>query len=250
MGFTSSFGKRPARLHSSMMGIRLSSINLRAVSRTRRSSSVSSESNSRKSTPRNLMAIRLLVSVSCRAQGQALEQWKLLKVTKRNKPVKPAPDLVVAFFGRRPQQKEGQQHFLRDRRIDAVARRHQLCPSHPEHERARSRKVNVSAALHLITETIVARGLPRLWAAANPATLRTTLCSADSADVQPAGYPARIHPRRCPTTPRAREFQPRARDIDRSRGDRIHSVPLRKPRRHRQWFPRPGFVAWHWHRGP
>src|SRR4029077_18749283 len=57
MGFTSSLGKRPARLHSSMMGMRLSSINLRVVSRTRRSSSVSKESNSRKSTPRNLMAI-------------------------------------------------------------------------------------------------------------------------------------------------------------------------------------------------
>src|SRR6476660_8487798 len=57
MGFTSSLGKRPARLHSSMMGMRLSSINLRVVSRTRRSSSVSKESNSRKSTPRNLIAI-------------------------------------------------------------------------------------------------------------------------------------------------------------------------------------------------
>src|SRR4029077_19901284 len=40
-----------------MMGMRLSSMNLRVVSRTRRSSSVSKESNSRKSTPRNLMAI-------------------------------------------------------------------------------------------------------------------------------------------------------------------------------------------------
>src|ERR1700683_4576536 len=56
MGLTSSRGKRPARLHASMMGTRLSSINLRAVSRTRRSSSFSNESNSMKSTPRNLMA--------------------------------------------------------------------------------------------------------------------------------------------------------------------------------------------------
>src|SRR5207248_11621117 len=57
MGLTSSRGKRPARLHSSMMGIKLSSMNLRAVSRTNRSSSLSRESNSRKSTPRNLMAM-------------------------------------------------------------------------------------------------------------------------------------------------------------------------------------------------
>src|SRR5580700_4570020 len=56
MGLTSSRGKRPARLHSSMMGMRLSSMNWRVVSRTRRSSSVSSESNWMKSTPRNLMA--------------------------------------------------------------------------------------------------------------------------------------------------------------------------------------------------
>src|SRR5258708_22543864 len=57
MGLTSSFGNRPARLQSSMMGMRLSSMNLRVVSRTRRPSSVSKESTSRKSTPRNLMAI-------------------------------------------------------------------------------------------------------------------------------------------------------------------------------------------------
>src|SRR6266700_8324303 len=56
MGLTSSRGKRPARLHSSMMGTRLSSINFRVVSRTRRSSSLSSESKSIKSTPLNLMA--------------------------------------------------------------------------------------------------------------------------------------------------------------------------------------------------
>src|SRR5580700_5429550 len=56
MGLTSSRGKRPARLHSSMMGTRLSSMNWRVVLRTRRSSSVSSESNWMKSTPRNLMA--------------------------------------------------------------------------------------------------------------------------------------------------------------------------------------------------
>jgi len=56
MGLTSSRGKRPARLHSSMMGMRLSSMNLRVVSRTKRSSSESNESNWMKSTPRNLMA--------------------------------------------------------------------------------------------------------------------------------------------------------------------------------------------------
>src|SRR6266849_1430260 len=57
MGLTSSRGKRPARLHSSMMGIRLSSMNLRAVSRTRRSSSVRRVSKAMKSTPRNFRAI-------------------------------------------------------------------------------------------------------------------------------------------------------------------------------------------------
>src|SRR5437660_7027979 len=54
MGLTNSRGKRPSRLHSSMMGMRLSSMNLRVLSRTRRSSSDSSESNSMKSTPLNL----------------------------------------------------------------------------------------------------------------------------------------------------------------------------------------------------
>ena len=64
MGLTSSRGKRPARLHSSMMGMRLSSMNCREVSRTRRSSSVSRVSNSMKSTPRNLRAMANLDSVS------------------------------------------------------------------------------------------------------------------------------------------------------------------------------------------
>src|SRR5450631_3489842 len=57
MGLTSSRGNRPARLHSSMMGMRLSSMNLRAVSRTRRSSSVSRVSKAMKSTPRNFRAM-------------------------------------------------------------------------------------------------------------------------------------------------------------------------------------------------
>src|SRR5258708_7343998 len=57
MGATSSRGKRPSRLHCSMMGIRLSSMNWRAVSRERRSSSLSSESKPRKSTPLNLKAM-------------------------------------------------------------------------------------------------------------------------------------------------------------------------------------------------
>src|SRR5205823_5096901 len=54
IGFTNSRGKRPSRLHASMIGIRLSSMNLRVLSRTRRSSSERSESNSMKSTPLNL----------------------------------------------------------------------------------------------------------------------------------------------------------------------------------------------------
>src|SRR5690348_9639952 len=57
MGFTSSRGKRPSRLHSSMIGMRFSSMNLRVLSRTSRSSSLSSMSYSMKSTPRNLMAM-------------------------------------------------------------------------------------------------------------------------------------------------------------------------------------------------
>src|SRR3984957_7580284 len=56
IGLANSRGKRPARLHSSMMGTRFSSMNFRAVSRTRRSSSLSKVSKSIKSTPRNLMA--------------------------------------------------------------------------------------------------------------------------------------------------------------------------------------------------
>src|SRR6476661_662457 len=70
IGLTSSRGKRPARLPSSMMGMRLSSMNLRAVSRTRRSSSVRSVSKSMKSTPRNFMAIRnSILSPSSRGAG-------------------------------------------------------------------------------------------------------------------------------------------------------------------------------------
>src|SRR5271157_3347751 len=57
MGLISSLGKRPSRLHSSMMGMRFSSMNLRVLSRTSRSSSPSSVSNSMKSTPLNLIAM-------------------------------------------------------------------------------------------------------------------------------------------------------------------------------------------------
>src|SRR3954453_2724697 len=107
MGLTSSLGKRPARLHSSMMGMRLSSMNLRVVSRTRRSSSVSRESNSRKSTPRNLMAITFLVSVSSprslpRISGRQSGR-KLLKLTKGGGVVKRDSDLE----GHEPQRHEG-----------------------------------------------------------------------------------------------------------------------------------------------
>ena len=59
MGFTNSRGKRPSRLHCSMMGMRFSSMNLRVESRTRRSSSLSRVSKSMKSTPRNLRAINV-----------------------------------------------------------------------------------------------------------------------------------------------------------------------------------------------
>src|SRR6185312_15959551 len=90
MGLTSSLGKRPARLHSSMMGMRLSSMNFRVVSRTRRSSSVSRESNSRKSTPRNLMAISFSFLFHRREPAHALRGWKLLKVTKGGRAVKQA----------------------------------------------------------------------------------------------------------------------------------------------------------------
>src|SRR5580693_1174305 len=75
MGLTSSRGKRPARLHSSMMGTRLSSMNLRVVSRTRRSSSVSSESNWMKSTPRNLMAGMMDLLAGQTYDGSRGEGW-------------------------------------------------------------------------------------------------------------------------------------------------------------------------------
>src|SRR5271163_389082 len=75
MGLTSSRGKRPARLHSSMMGTRLSSMNLRVVSRTRRSSSVRSESNWMKSTPRNLMAGMMNLLGGQTYDGSRGEEW-------------------------------------------------------------------------------------------------------------------------------------------------------------------------------
>src|SRR3984893_18730185 len=90
MGLTSSRGKWPARLHSSMMGISLSSMNFRVVSRTRRSSSVSKESNSRKSTPRNLIAIRFSFLFLRREHKQGRREWKPLKVTKGDRSVKSA----------------------------------------------------------------------------------------------------------------------------------------------------------------
>src|SRR5271170_2173163 len=57
MGLTSSRGKRPSRLHCSMIGMRLSSMKSRAVLRVSSSSSESRLSNPRKSTPLNLNAI-------------------------------------------------------------------------------------------------------------------------------------------------------------------------------------------------
>src|ERR1700722_12685866 len=79
MGFTNSRGKRPARLHSSIIGTRFSSMNLRAVSRTRRSSSLSKVSKSMKSTPRNLMAGILSLS----SQRRQTANGKLIKVAER-----------------------------------------------------------------------------------------------------------------------------------------------------------------------
>src|SRR5580658_1067974 len=75
MGLTSSRGKRPARLHSSMMGTRLSSMNLRVVSRTSRSSSVRSESNWMKSTPRNLMAGMKNLLAGQTYDGSRSKEW-------------------------------------------------------------------------------------------------------------------------------------------------------------------------------
>src|SRR5580692_7884496 len=75
MGLTNSRGKRPARLHSSMIGTRFSSINLRAVSRTRRSSSLSNVSKFIKSTPRNLMA-----GIKFHSTSQQTANGKLIKV--------------------------------------------------------------------------------------------------------------------------------------------------------------------------
>src|SRR5579871_65535 len=54
MGLTNSRGNRPSRLHCWMMGMTLSSTNLRVVSRTSRSSELRRESSSMKSTPLNL----------------------------------------------------------------------------------------------------------------------------------------------------------------------------------------------------
>ena len=77
MGLTSSRGKRPARLHSSMMGIRLSSMNLRVVSRTRRSSSVSRVIELEEINALNLMAgIRLtFVAEYCDAEREGVP-WR------------------------------------------------------------------------------------------------------------------------------------------------------------------------------
>src|SRR5579862_1177400 len=69
MGLTNSRGKRPARLHSSIIGIRLSSINLREVSRTSRSSSLSSASNWMKSTPRNFRDMKVCSPAVAAVQG-------------------------------------------------------------------------------------------------------------------------------------------------------------------------------------
>src|SRR5579859_560132 len=97
MGLTSSRGKRPSRLHSSMIGMRFSSMKRRAVSRTRRSSSVSRESNSMKSTPLNLKTGIFSSSVGpiyCRTSGRVTQrakpaQGRLPKLAEANRTVKP-----------------------------------------------------------------------------------------------------------------------------------------------------------------
>src|ERR1700743_874004 len=78
MGLISSLGKRAPRLHCLMMGTRFSSMNLRVLSRTSRSSSLSSVSNSIKSTPLNLSAIRSLFSWKLRA-GKNLRGYQAAK---------------------------------------------------------------------------------------------------------------------------------------------------------------------------
>src|SRR5271163_1782340 len=75
IGLTSSRGKRPSRLHCSMMGMRLSSMNSRAVLRVRSSSSVRRLSKLRKSTPLNLNAILLADSVY-KAEEFSLAGWE------------------------------------------------------------------------------------------------------------------------------------------------------------------------------
>src|SRR5580698_2832975 len=97
MGLTSSRGKRPARLHSSMMGMRLSSMNLRAVSRTRSSSSVSSASKPMKSTPRNFrdMGFSLLLL----GEHRTIRNEELTTLTKGCGEVKPQPPLPQGTQG-------------------------------------------------------------------------------------------------------------------------------------------------------
>src|SRR5579863_7261466 len=103
MGLTSSRGNRPARLHSSIMGTRLSSMNWRVVSRTRRSSSVSSESNWIKSTPRNLIA-----DMMKSPQGKYLARTKAWpEVCRRQRQTtQKGKHLTVAGVGERGQREE------------------------------------------------------------------------------------------------------------------------------------------------
>src|SRR5258708_27947130 len=101
MGLTNSRGNRPSRLHCSMIGTRLSSIKRRAVSRTRRSSSVSRESNSMKSTPLNLKTGIFSSSHAGRARTEllhTLRQGRRSKLAEATGRVKPCACLVVVQF--------------------------------------------------------------------------------------------------------------------------------------------------------
>src|SRR5215469_3748166 len=80
MGVMSSLGKRPSRLHCSMMGMRFSSMNLRVLSRTNRSSSESRESKSMKSTFLNLKGgMKKLCDVIRLADGLVILEVRITK---------------------------------------------------------------------------------------------------------------------------------------------------------------------------
>src|SRR5580698_1438154 len=128
MGLTSSRGKRPARLHSSMMGTRLSSMNWRVVLRTRRSSSVSSESKWMKSTPRNLMAG--MMNLRDDENGSQLQKLRIQKKP-RNRSCKRRSQTGLPPAGTRrvPESKHMTVAGARERGQREPAKRRQAQPS-------------------------------------------------------------------------------------------------------------------------